>query len=294
MKRSLLISLLGFAAAAVGCGSPARLTESQEYFVGRGVAAGSILQTQGLIPDEALGNYVNLVGQTLALESDRPETYKGYHFGVLRSEEVNAFAAPGGFVFVTTGALKLMENEDELAGVLAHEVAHVNLRHPEEHANNSTQKSGAMDVLAAGGHLSETGGQIGGAVLSFLGKQRAADTVKSVGENLARVVKAFSGAIDEFLQEIMVNGYGREAELAADGLGVDILCRSGVRYDPGGLRAFISRLPKKERGAWATHPDLEGRLQSIEEQIRKRGVQALTDPARTTRFKAATAGLRGT
>ena len=103
----------------------------------------------------------------------------------------------------------------------------------------------------------------------------------------------FGGVLDGFLKEIMVNGYGRDSELAADALGVRVLCRTGVKYDPSALKAFISRLPKKERGAWATHPALEGRLQNIDEEIKKQGAQAPADPVRTTRFRAALAGLKG-
>jgi predicted Zn-dependent protease len=91
----------------------------------------------------------------------------------------------------------------------------------------------------------------------------------------------------------MVNGYGRESELAADALSVKVLCRPGVRYDPNALKGFIARLPKKERGAWSTHPELDGRIQAIDESIKNQGAVAAVDPSRTTRFKAATAGLRG-
>lgn len=280
--KHLIIALA--ALAAVGCGSPAKLTESQEYYVGRGVAANAVVSTQGLVQGD-LEVYVNLVGQTVALESDRPETFKGYYFGVLRSDLINAFAAPGGFVFVTTGALKKMENEDELAAVLAHEIAHVNLRHPEEHANKMTQKSGVMDILAKGEHL-DTAGSVLGGILGAAGQTRAAQTVETVGKNLAKVVKAFGGVLDGFLEEIMVNGYGRESELKADALAVDLVTRSGVRYDPSALRAFVARLPKAERGAWSTHPELEGRLQSIEDEIKKRGVKSAVDPERTKRFLA--------
>ncbi len=284
-------AVLGLAIAAAGCGSPAKLTESQEYYVGRGVAANAVLQTQGFVQHEELESYVNLVGQTIALESERPETYQGYHFGVLKSDLVNAFCAPGGFVFVTTGALRKMENEDELAGVLAHEIAHVNLRHPEEFANRETQKSGVMDILAKGGHLAEVGGGVASTVFGALGKPREAEAVAKVSENLAKVVKAFGGVLDSYLQEIMVNGYGRDSELAADALAVDLLTRPGVRYDPSALKAFVSRLPPAKRGAWSTHPDLEGRGENIDRKIKERGVRSSVDPARSARFKAMTAFL---
>jgi predicted Zn-dependent protease len=198
---------------------------------------------------------------------------------VLNSSDINAFAAPGGFVFVTTGAIKQMENEDELAGVLAHEIGHVNLRHPEDHANRAADQAGVMGALG-------TGASIFSGVLAATGKGRSAGDVQTLTKGLGNIA-------DGFLKEIMVNGYGRESELAADALGVQVMCRSGVRYDPTALKAFIARLPKKERGAWATHPELEGRLQAMDEAIKKQGAPATVDAARTARFKAATVGLRG-
>jgi predicted Zn-dependent protease len=283
MTRSLVPALLAVLAAGVGCSHP-KLTESQEYYVGRGVAANAMFDPQGNYVglydrDQNLEEYVAMVGLSVALESDRPETFKGYHFAIVNSPDINAFAAPSGFVFVTTGALKLMQNEDELAGVLSHEIGHVNLRHPEDHANRAADQAGVMGILDTGGHLASS-------VLSIMGKGSQAD-------NLAVVTKGFGSVLDGFTKELIVNGYGRESELAADALGVQVLCRSGVRYNPNALKDFIARLPKKERGAWSTHPELDGRIQAIDDQIKKQGAVAATDPARTARFKAATAGLRG-
>ncbi|HYE98341.1 MAG TPA: M48 family metalloprotease [Planctomycetota bacterium] len=280
--KTLIPLVLAGAATAVGCGG-GRLTESQEYYVGRGVAANAMFDSSGRavgpVNNPALEEYVNLVGLTLALESDRSETFKGYHFAVVNSGDINAFAAPGGFVFVTLGAIRQMQSEDELAGVLAHEVAHVVLRHPEDHANRAANQAGVMGILSTGAHIVSIG-------LSLAGKQTAA-------ENLQTVTKGFTEVLDGFLKEIMVNGYGRESELKADAYAVDLLTRPGVRYDPGALKAFIGRLPKKDRGAWSTHPGLEGRMQAVEEEIKKRGAVPSTDPGRTDRFKAMTAGLRG-
>jgi predicted Zn-dependent protease len=272
MKKAIFPAFLALAAAACG---PKRLTESQEYYVGRGVAANAIAESP-LGSNEPLEKYVSLVGYCVALESDRPETFKGYQFGVLQSDSINAFAAPGGFVFVTTGALKAMQNEDELAGVLAHEIAHVNLRHPEESANRASQKAGAMDLL---GGVAKLGIMIG--MRDDPGKR----------DTLLKLADAFGKVLDDLAQEI-VNGYGRESELQADTVAVDLLSRQAVGYDPNALKAFVARLPKKDRGAWSTHPELEGRVQNIENEMQKRGVRAVTDPARTKRFQEATAALR--
>jgi predicted Zn-dependent protease len=280
MKKLMIPALALLGAAA--CSHP-KLTESQEYYVGRSVAANAMFDKGGtyvgLYNDKDLEDYVTLVGLAVALESDRPETFKGYRFGILMSDDINAFAAPGGFVFVTTGAIKQMQNEDELAGVLAHEIAHVNLRHPEDHANRATDQSGAMDALQGASSLLNLG-------MKATGRGRTADQLETL-------TKGLGGVADSFTKELMVNGYGRDSELAADALGVQVLCRPGVRYNPTALKDFIARLPKKERGAWATHPELEGRLQAMDEAIAKQGALVPVDPARTERFKAATAGLRG-
>lgn len=281
--------------AAAGCASQAELTESQEYFVGRAVAAQAIEKGR-ILRDEALENYVALVGYTVALESDRPETFKGYHFGILEADAVNAFAAPSGFIFITTGALKAMQTEDELAAVLAHEIAHVSLRHPEIVAARSAEKSGALDVLrGAAGFLR---------ILGVAAAESSGDrTLIYTAEQLATLVEGLGEVVIEFAGNIQINGYGRDSELAADALAVDLLTRPGVRYDPRALGAFISRLPKNvDRGGafWSTstHPGLEDRLQKLDEEIKKEAIQKRgplpqVEPARTRRFKAATAGLKG-
>src|SRR3990172_4657310 len=103
------------------------LSDEEEYYLGRAVAA-RILSSYPLLENNKLTEYVNLVGQTVAIYSDKPITYDGYHFAVLNSKEINAFACPGGIIFITKGMINAVQNEDELAAVLAHEVAHINHR----------------------------------------------------------------------------------------------------------------------------------------------------------------------
>ncbi|MBI3858286.1 MAG: M48 family metalloprotease [Planctomycetes bacterium] len=275
--RKLTPVLLAFAVA--GCGGSAKLTESQEYFMARGVGALSI-ERDHLWTDEKVEEYVTLVGLTIAFESDRPETYKGYHFAVLNTDQVNAFAAPSGFIFVTKGALRAMESEDELAGVLAHEIAHVNLRHPELAADRSAKETGLMDFATA---LSGAAG-IGSMAAGLFGKKEAAnylqtakDAAPAFGKSLASLQNSFS------------KGYGREEEFAADKLAVDFLTRKGVGYDPSAFKTFIGRLPKKE-DAYGSHPGLDGRVKEIEDEITKHKY-APADAARTKRFLAMKAGL---
>ncbi|HEO65424.1 MAG TPA: hypothetical protein ENI73_06075 [Spirochaetes bacterium] len=109
-------------------------TPKEEYFIGRSVAAFLITETRIDLYSEdentPLDDYISKVGHTLVKASDRPGTYQGYRFVVAKSKRVNAYAVPSGFIFITTGLIKLCENEDELAGVLAHEISHIVLKHP--------------------------------------------------------------------------------------------------------------------------------------------------------------------
>jgi predicted Zn-dependent protease len=101
------------------------ITEQEEYYLGRAVAA-TILGKYPVYSNERSARYSNEVGQALALASDRPFTYGGYHFVILDTDEVNALSCPGGIIFITRGMLKKAQNEEELAATLAHEVGHVN------------------------------------------------------------------------------------------------------------------------------------------------------------------------
>jgi len=267
MKRMVGMLIL---AIAGGCAS-GKLSESQEYYVGRAMAAQSVSECRGIYSDEHLHEYLAKVGWTVALASDRPDTFLGYNFLVLDSDEVGAWAAPSGFVFVTTACLKAMQNEDQLAAVLAHEIAHVNLKHPEEVAHDGAKKAGVMDLLAAGG-----------AILAALKPEAA--------EDIGKLVEGLTGCVGDLMDRAN-SGYSREYELAADRGAVDFLTRSEVRYNPFALADFLALLPQKSgksaSGPYATHPGIQERIDAARQAAQEKGIKASIDPARTQRFRAA-------
>lgn len=201
--------------------------EEEEIVLGQAVAVEAFSRFGGEYRNESLTRYVNLVGQTVAEVSDRPELQ--YHFAILNSREQNAFAAPGGYIFVTIGLMKTLKNEAELAGVLAHEVAHV------------TQK-----------HMLETIRR--GAILSHVSEF----TLSAMDED----PRMFSNVIDEITDKLFTKGLDQELEFEADVYGVEYTYRAG--YNPEGLRDYLVTLKGQEGRArsrfFTTHPSTRVRI----------------------------------
>jgi predicted Zn-dependent protease len=238
------------------------MTEQEEYYVGRAVAA-TILGRYRLYSNERLTAYVNSIGQALALASDRSYLFGGYHFAILDTEEANALACPGGMIFITRGMLKKAQNEDQLAAILAHEVAHVN--HKDGLA--SIQKSRWVEALSILG--SETARKLGGA-------------------EMTKLVSLFEGSVDDVAKTLLVNGYSREQEMEADLGALAFLNRLG--YSPYGLTDSLEKMAREQtggskQGIFATHPGMNQRLASSKSAIAKNQWPRKDDPARDRRFR---------
>jgi predicted Zn-dependent protease len=211
------------------------VSEPEEISIGEGMAS-VLLGAAPLEKNDALQRYVNQVGRYLSLQTERPDL--PWHFGVLDSNSVNAFATPGGHIFVTRGLLKKMRSEGELAGVLSHEIAHV-LR---KHHLAAMKKAGGMGFLAdvASIAVDQKGG--GG----YAGKE--------LSKNL------ISG-----MKEVMVRGLDKDDEYEADRMGIVIATRSG--YDPYGLPAVLQTLDGLSGSdvslLFSTHPSPDSRLDTL-------------------------------
>jgi predicted Zn-dependent protease len=240
------------------------ITPEQEYYIGRAVAA-TVLGSYKVYNNEATNHYVNTVGQTLAQASDRPETYGGYHFLVLDSSEVNAFAAPGGLILVTRGMLKCCKSEDALAAVLAHEIAHVQAQHGLR-AIKRDRLTSAFTILATEGAKNLGGAQ------------------------LAELTQAFEGSVSDVASTLMNSGYSRQLEEEADRNAVTIMRRVG--YDPHALVSMLNEMQKQLKPGGLdfakTHPDPQDRLQGIE-ALAGPG-QSAAPPARQKRFELSVRG----
>jgi predicted Zn-dependent protease len=239
------------------------ITPEQEYYVGRAVGA-NILAQYAPYNVAPANSYLNLLGQSLALVSDRPETFGGYHFLILDSAEINAFAAPGGLIFISRGLLRCADSEDAVAAILAHEIGHVAKQH------------GLKAIKTA--RFKDAGLAIGMAAVEELGPSE-----------LAQVTAAFSGTIDDITSTLVNSGYSRSAEKEADLAAVDILKRAG--YDPNALARMLkvmdSRLKPGAPGFAKTHPDPEDRIASIQPVLTSAPIPPAAPPARQSRYQAA-------
>lgn len=214
----------------------ADIGEPQEITLGEGIAS-NLLGAAPLLDNPAVQEYVNRVGRWLTLQTERPDL--PWQFGVLDDNDVNAFAAPGGYVFITKGLLAQMNSEAELAGVLAHEISHVLRKH-----HLQAIKKGARTELLA---------------------EFANDAIKSNGTD-PRLTKLVSAGT-----EVYARGLDKNDEFEADRMGVVIAARAG--YDPYGLPAVLQTLesinPSDSSVAlmFKTHPALPDRLDLLDKEM---------------------------
>ena len=205
------------------------ISQEEEITIGRQIA-GNLLGASALVKDQSLQSYVNNVGRWVASQSERPDL--AWHFGVIESSDVNAFAAPGGYIFLTRGLYSLLQNEAELAGVLGHEIGHV-IR---KHHLKILQQSSLVDL--------------GGKLIS-----------KRIGGN-DKVQKLIGNGA-----EIVARSLDKDAEFEADRIAVVLAARAG--YDAFAFPEVLQQIGhfSKDDGSVAllfkTHPHPDDRLEKL-------------------------------
>lgn len=239
------------------------ITPEQEYYIGRSVGA-VILDQYETYDDPAANEYINILGQSIALASDRPELFGGYRFQILDSGEINAFATPSGLIFLTRGMLRLAEREDDVAAILAHEVGHIVHKHGLQAIKTSRINTALTSV-------------------ALTSVQLAAD------EDVAELTAAFEDSVQDVTATLVNSGYSRGAEREADAEAVTILRRLG--YDPKALIRVLGAMDQNlEPGGLdfaKTHPDPEDRIEDIEKNADLAGFTAAPPAVRQARFERA-------
>jgi predicted Zn-dependent protease len=238
------------------------LSEAEEVALGEGVAS-NLLGAAPLLQDKKIQKYVQQVGMTLAACTERPDL--PWHFSVLDDNEFNAFATPGGYIFITRGLLLTMRNEAELAGVLAHEIAHVLRKHHLNAMKSAAAKSSMADL---GGYLLEKNPSI------------------TKGGKLTPALNALANVGTE----MYARGLDKDDEFEADRMGVVIAARAG--YDPYGLPAVLQSLQTVNPNfaglalMFKTHPSFSARLDLLARLMDAPFEKYEMQPTVEVRFKA--------
>lgn len=216
----------------------------EEKAIGGAVALMAVSRFGGLDPDEKAQRYVATVGNAVAAYSDRAAI--PYYFAVLSAKEPNAFACPGGYIFVTRGLLDLVDDEAELAGVLGHEIAHVSEKHALSIVRRSKMIAGTAEVSAA---------------------------------YLDANPDVFDKLVNETAKTIFEKGMDKDKELDSDRIGTDYAHRLG--YDAAGLKDFLRKLDRhtattattagdgKKKDMKSTHPASKERIEALDRVIKK-------------------------
>ena len=205
------------------------LSLEEEIAIGDAVSLEIVAKFGGLWRDEAATRRVNVLGRALGRYAHRQDLV--WRFGILDSDTVNAFSAPGGRVFITRGLYQLAETDDELAGVLAHEIIHIDRRH-------------ALRIIARGELLTGVS--------------------ELVADNNADYAQ-YEALIGDMAKQILETGYDPASEFEADKRGRALAAVTG--FAPGGLRAALEDLKgsgkAKEEKTFDTHPPLDERLKRL-------------------------------
>lgn len=211
-----------------------------ELVIGQAISLQVVSRYGGVVDNPSLTDYVSLVGQAVANTSDRPNI--SYHFAILNHNSINAFAAPGGYIFVTRGLLNQVNNEAELAGVLGHEIAHVSQKHVLDIIQRSKQLAGAA---------------------SFGFSYFKQDPAK------------FKGIIDEAVKKLLDEGLDQGKETEADQLGDIFAARVG--YDPNAYVTLLTRLRTvkgDDLAFFKTHPNFSSRIQAVQQTIQEKRLKS--------------------
>jgi predicted Zn-dependent protease len=221
----------------------------EEKTIGESVSMEIVNTYGGLVQDEAVTERVTLIGRTLARYSDRPNLE--WTFGVLDSDDINGFSAPGGHVFITRGLFAMASDDDMLAGVLAHEIAHITEKHALGMVRRGEFFTGAKDIAVR--------------------RSDRVATVDSQVNQLNSQLQQFDLGITDIVKGICTTGFDSKTEYAADQKGRDLAALAG--YARGGLRQALQDLKDKKPGdpahLFSTHPPLNERIKRLADKTGK-------------------------
>lgn len=237
-----------------------QITPENEYYIGRATAA-IILNDYNLYNEPNLTKYLNKICGAITINSEKPDLYNGYYVAVLDSDEINAMATPGGHILITRGLLKCTSNEEELASVIAHEIAHIQKQHSISSIKTSRFKDLSLNVASLAINESDN------------------DEVK-------QMMSVFGDSVDDVVSSLVLNGFSQEQEFEADSYALELLNNAG--YNPHSIVNMLKTLEQNQanhkRGFVKTHPEPKKRIKKIEKELKKYS-KSKTQEERISRFQ---------
>ncbi|AEF85389.1 peptidase, M48 family [Treponema primitia ZAS-2] len=229
------------------------------YYMGRAVAANILTRYRLYTQKPAQTLYLNTICSAITVNSPQPNLYNGYHVMILDTPELNAFATPGGHIFITRGMLEAANSEDALAAVIAHEIAHIQLNH------GATLIKEMKDIRD----------------LSNVADRAAAIATREASLNERTML--FDNSVREMVNTLIQNGYAREQEFAADTYALRLLSLAG--YVPSSLVDVLNSIQKTgtSGGINGTHPSPAQRITNVQRELPRYRTQD-TRSFRASRF----------
>lgn len=226
-------------------------TPQEKYKIGRNVGA-NILGTYNLYYNETLYTYLNSICNTIIINSDKVNPYKGYSIGVLDTNIINAFATPGGHILISRGMLRTAKSEDELAAIIAHEISHIQL----EHSIKAIKKNTRVQNV----------GIIATVALAIISEQQGKSN-EDINDIMER-----GALVTSFSTELLNTGYSKKSEYMADEMAIHLLEKTG--YNPNSMKTMLENLKNNKSknyslGFGKTHPSPKKRIKNANKTIKQ-------------------------
>ncbi len=265
-------------------------TLEEQYYIGRGIAA-SILSYYPLLENEEATRYVNNITNTLVLNYGANDIYNGFHTAILDSNELNAFATPGGHILITKGLIKAAGNEEALAAALAHELGHIQNDHSIRSIREDRKVNASMAILDASMQtFADTQENNENNLLNR--KIKDPDAQKKIKTKLRELEASFEDMLDDSVNTMINSGYSQKFEFEADATALEILEASG--YNVYGMQDMLEKIQadtsSDASGFGKTHPKPELRMKALSEKYSSLK-KYKTAPERTERYKKITSSL---
>ena len=227
-------------------------TPEEKYKIGRNVGA-NILGTYKLYYNETLYTYLNSICNSIIINSDKVNPYKGYFIGILDTQEINAFSTPGGHIFISRGMLRTTKTEDELAAIIAHELSHIQL----EHSIKALKKNTTTQTI----------GTIATYTYAFLKELQGKKTQQEINKIIEN-----GKSLTNFTAELINTGYSKNTEFKSDKNALILMQNTG--YNPNAMISMLTELRNNKSknyrlGFGKTHPSPKKRIKKANKSIKQ-------------------------